>query len=338
MDLSSAFQTLADWAAGSAPLYEHLCRGIADDPALLDLAAEVPADRWPPHVTLSAVHYLLLAGDDHSLARFYPTVTDSPDDPTDAYPHFHDFCLSRADELRPLLRTRRTQTNAVGRCAGLYPAFCHVDQHTSGPLATLELGASAGLNLNWDRYGYVYDGDRYGATDSSVTVRSTVRGGSPPLRETPPTVAARRGVDLHPLDPTDADDAAWLRALVWPEHTARVDLLDDAIAASQNHPPRVVAGDAVETLEAHARSLPDDATLVVYHTALLYQLSADQRAALRRALAAVAEDRPVWWLSGDGDTDADGTFGIEVTRFPGEETVRLGRYEQHGRWVDWCES
>lgn len=113
------------------------------------------------------------------------------------------------------------------------PSVLSLDQHTSGLLATLELGASAGLNPNWDRYGYVYDGDRCGAADSSVTVR----GGSPPLRETLPTVAARRGVDLHPLDPTDAD----------------------------------------------------------------------------------------------------GTFGIEVTRFPGGETVQLGRYEQHGRWVDWCE-
>ncbi|MFC5367186.1 DUF2332 domain-containing protein [Salinirubrum litoreum] len=337
MDLPVAFRTLADWASDSSPLYETLCRGIAEDPTLLDLAEEVPADRWAPHVTLSAVHYLLLNGADHPLARFYPSLTESPEDPTEAYPHFHDFCVAHTDDLIPLLRHRRTQTNAVGRCAGLYPAFCYIDQQTPGSLALLELGASAGLNLNWDRYAYEYDSKRFGASDATVTVHSSVRAGSPPLQQTPPAVNARLGVDLNPLDPTDATDAAWLRALVWPEHTERLDVLDTAIEHSHGNPPQVVGDDAVETLVKHADSLPRDGPLVVYHTALLYQLSQEQRTTLHRALTTIGETRPVWWLSGDGETEDPGTFGLEVTRFPDGDTVRLGRYEQHGRWIDWCQ-
>jgi hypothetical protein len=338
MDLSDAFRTLADWAADSSPLYETLCRGIAEDPAVLDLAAEVPTDRWAPHVTVSAVHYLLLDGADHALARFYPSISESPEDPAEAYPHFHDFCVTHTDDLLPLLRHRRTQTNAVGRCAGLYPAFCYIDHRTSTSLELLELGASAGLNLNWDRYAYAYDSNRFGATDAAVTVQSSVRSGSPPLRKTPPTVNARLGVDLNPLDPTDSTDAAWLRALVWPEHTERLNMLDGALTQSQANPPQVVTDDAVETLAKHADSMPDDGTLVIYHTALLYQLSQEQRNTLHRALATIGETRPVWWLSGDGETDTPGTFGLEVTRFPDGETVQLGRYEQHGRWIDWCDT
>lgn len=338
VDLPDAFRTLADWAVDSSPLYETLCRGIAEDPTVLALAEEVPSDRWAPHVTLSAVHYLLLEGADHALARFYPSLTDQPADPVEAYPHFHDFCVTHTDDLKPLLRNRRTQTNAVGRCAGLYPAFCYIDRRTSAPLGVLELGASAGLNLNWDRYGYAYDSERYGATDSAVTVRSAVRSGSPPLQRTPPAVNTRLGVDLNPLDPTDSRDAAWLRALVWPEHTGRLAVLDAALEQAQADPPRVVADDAIETLVKHAGSMPDDETVVVYHTALLYQLSDAQRGALHRGLATVGETRPVWWLSGDGETDDSGTFGLEVTRFPDGDSVQLGRYEQHGRWIDWYDS
>lgn len=338
MDLPDAFRTLADWAADSSPLYETLCRGIAEDPTVLDLAEEVPADRWAPHVTLSAVHYLLLDGADHTLARFYPSLSESPEDPAEAYPHFHDFCVTHADDLIPLLRHRRTQTNAVGRCAGLYPAFCYIDQRTSTSLELLELGASAGLNLNWDRYAYAYDSEWVGATDSTVSVQSSVRGGSPPLQNIPPTVNARLGIDLNPLDPTDSSDAAWLQALVWPEHTERLNLLDAALKQSQANPPQVVTDDAVETLVKHVDSMPDDGTLVVYHTALLYQLSQEQQSTLHRALTTIGETRPVWWLSGDGETDDPGTFGLEVTRFPDGDTVQLGRYEQHGRWIDWCDT
>ncbi|KPN29217.1 hypothetical protein SY89_03451 [Halolamina pelagica] len=335
MDLPEAFRTLADWAGDSSPLYETLCRGIAEDPTLLELAEEVPRDRWAPHVTLSAVHYLLLDGADHTLAQFYPTLTESPEDPAGAYPHFHDFCVTHTDDLIPLLRNRRTQSNAVGRCAGLYPALCYIDQRTSTPLVLLELGASAGLNLNWDRYGYTYDSDRIGATDSAVTVQSAVRAGSPPLQQSPPAVNARLGIDLNPLDPTDPSDAAWLRALVWPEHPERLSLLDAALKQARANPPQVVADDAVETLVNHAGSMPADGALVVYHTALLYQLSEAQRSTLHRALATIGETRPVWWLSGDGETDTSGTFGLELTRFPDGDTVQLGRYEQHGRWIEW---
>ncbi|WP_368408807.1 DUF2332 domain-containing protein [Haloarchaeobius amylolyticus] len=338
MDLPDAFRALADWAADSSPLYETICRGIAEDQTLLDLAEEVPPDRWAPHIMLSAVHYLLLNGADHTLARFYPSLTDSPEDPGAAYPNFRNFCVTHADDLIPLLRHRRTQTNAVSRCAGLYPAFCYIDHQTSMPLGLLELGTSAGLNLNWNRYAYGYDSEWFGTTDSNVTVQSSVRSGSPPLQQSPPAVNTRLGIDLNPLDPTDSSDAAWLRALVWPEHTERLDLLDAALEQTQTDPPRVVADDAVETLVNHATSMPDDETLVIYHTAFLYQLSEDQRNTLHQALATIGERRPVWWLSGDGETDSSGTFGLELTRFPDGDSVQLGQYEQHGRWIDWCDT
>ncbi len=46
------------------------------------------------------------------------------------------------------------------RCACLLPAFSAIAQVTGRPLALIEIGPSAGLNLNWDRFRYRYrDGD-----------------------------------------------------------------------------------------------------------------------------------------------------------------------------------
>lgn len=350
METAEAFELLAEWAEGSSPLYAHVCRGIADDPDVLALAECVPEDRWRPHVTLSAVHLQLLRGVDHPLGEFYPSVTDDPRDPAEAYPHFHDFCVEWADDLRPLLRTRRTQTNAVRRCAGLYPAFCHLSALADRPLALVELGPSAGLNLNWDRYAYDYgQGTRYGATESEVVLESELRRGDPPLHDDPPTVASRVGIDLHPLDPTDPDDADWLRALVWPDHADRRAILDAALAVARDHPPNVVSGDAVDDLPRHVRAAPDDAAVVVYNTAVLYQFPDERRADLRETLRGLGAERDLYWLSGEGDSSDDNAFGLDLTRFPGSETERLdltrfpggeterlGRCEQHGRWVEWA--
>ena len=338
MDLADAFRFLADWADGSSPLYARICRGIADDPDVLQLADHVPEERWPPHVTLSAVHYLLLRGAGHPLAAYYPTVTDDPRDPEGVYPHFHDFCLDRAADLRPLLETRRTQTNAVRRCTALYPAFCHLDERVDGPLALVELGPSAGLNLNWDRYAYDYEtGRRYGAPNTSVVIQSDLRAGDPPLHDAPPSVASRVGIDLHPLDASDPDDADWLRALVWPDHRDRREVLDAALSVAHDHPPTVVSGDAIDDLPSHVRAAPDDATVVVFNTAVLYQLPDERHTALESTLSSLGDERELYWLSGEGESSDENAFGLDCTRFPGGERNRLGRYEQHGRWVEWTD-
>ncbi|HEY7356232.1 MAG TPA: DUF2332 domain-containing protein, partial [Ktedonobacterales bacterium] len=150
--LARRFQRFAEQEAEPAfsPLYARLCRGIASDPQVLTLAAAVPPGQPTPNLLLAAVHYLLLQGIGHPLAAFYPSLTSSPD-PSDAYPAFQSFCLEYASDIRALLLSRRVQTNEVARCACLLPAFELVSRQTArAPLALIEIGASAGLNLLWD--------------------------------------------------------------------------------------------------------------------------------------------------------------------------------------------
>ena len=339
-DVAAAFEWYADWASDVSPLYERLAETAADDPALLDVAAEAADGQPPPQLLLAAVHALLLAGRDHRLAGYYPTCSDDPrpvDD--DLAPAFREFCRANESALREIVGTRRVQTNEVGRSAVLLPAFGRVVRATDvRRLATVEIGASAGLNLFWDRFRYEYRGDRTrGDPGSPVTVESAVRGpNDPPFPDRCPEVVARVGIDLEPLDVTDPDDAAWLRALVVPDHRRRHERLSAAIDRVAADPPALVAGDALEALPGVLEDLPGDAAVCVFSTLTLYQFEEEAVAALRRLLADAGRDREVHWLSGDPSAESDRPTLRHVAFRDGEATERrLAEYESYGRWIRW---
>jgi len=355
--LQDDFLAQAEWAADTSPLYERLCRIVADDPELLDLAATVPDDRAQANVFLAAVHRLVRSSVDHPLAEYYPSVTDDPRTPDDALAEaLRSFCETYAEDLRPLLSTRRTQTNAVRRSAVLYQAFAHVATRTDRPLALVEIGPSAGLNLAWDRFRYEYETDAdgrdateddddfadtvetVGPADAPVTIRSRVRDGQPPLPEEPPAVHSRAGIDLNPLDVTDGADVEWLHALTWPEHHDRRALLSDAIDVARRDPPRLIEGDVLDELPAVLDEIPDDVPVVVYSTLVLYQVPEAVQTALRNLIADAATGPPVHWLTGSHGFD-DPSDGLELHWHRGVDgdlvTDPLATFQHHGEWIDW---
>ena len=244
----------------ASPLYERICLGIAADAEILALAAYAREGQPVPNLLLGAVQYLLLQGVQHPLASFYPSINGLPSKPStwteDPYPYFRAFCLERYQEIQQLLSTRLVQTNEVRRCACLLPAFGIVAERAKGlPLSLIEIGASAGLNLLWDRYGYDYgDYGRYGDSNSPVQLACELRGEHRPAIPTVfPQIAYRVGIDLNPIAVRDQDATLWLRALIWPEHEKRVRLLQNAIAVAQQDPPQLLAGDALDVLPALIR-------------------------------------------------------------------------------------
>jgi len=346
-DHQTPFLDLAEWAADTSPLYERLCRIVADDPPLREVAATVPEDRTVENVFLAAVHCVLRRGVDHPLAEYYPSATDDPRPPDAALaPALRDFCRTYADELDPLLETRRTQTNEVRRAAALYPAFAHVGARTDGPLALVEIGPSAGLNLLWDRFDYEYHGvgegtdavRRVGRPDSPVTIQSAVEGGRPPLPADPPAVHSRVGIDLNPLDVTDDADAEWLQALTWPEHDDRRARLSAVIDLARRDPPRLIEGDAVAELPAVLDRIPADVPVVVYSTLVLYQVPDAIREDLRELIADRSGERPLHWLTGSHAFDDPGD-GLELRwhrSVDGElRSDPLARFQHHGEWIEW---
>ncbi|MDT3433358.1 DUF2332 domain-containing protein [Haloarcula sp. 1CSR25-25] len=337
-DLRTQFRELATWAEGTSPLYAHLCREAAEDAALLDLAATVPEGRQAPHLLLAAAHYLLDRNPDHRLAEYYPSIAPEPRDPDDeCFPAFREFCLDHADDLRPLLGNRRTQTNAVRRSAVLYPAITQVARAADGPLALVELGPSAGLNLLFDRYRYDYDGRVVGKGDSPVTIESSVRSGDPPLPETPPDIHSRVGIDRNPLDVTDGADRDWLRALVWPEHGARRAVLDSALTVARGDPPRLIEGDMLDDLPPVLADIPSDVPVCVVTTLVLYQVPEELIEALTAFLEGRMTERSLHWLTGRPALSGGESVGLDWKRRTdaGVQTTHLVDYKPHGAWLSW---
>ncbi|GAA4932942.1 uncharacterized protein DUF2332 [Actinomycetospora succinea] len=310
----------AHQARGRSPLYEELAAGVADDPELVAFLDELPADRRQPTLLFATVRFL--AG--------LPS----------GYAAFRDVVLGRRDEVATTMLARRTQTNEPARCATLLPALAALD----GPLALLEVGASAGLCLLPDRYGYSYRraGEEVARIEGSPLLPCDVLGPAP-LPATTPSVVWRAGIDLDPLDAADPDDLRWLACLVWPGQPSRVERLEAAAEVARVDPPRVVRGDLVDELHAVAAGAPRDATLVVFHSAVLTYLPTERRWAFAEAVG----DLDAVWLANESASVLADLPSPPPTDLPdpppGPAPFLLARdgreplawVDGHGAWLQW---
>lgn len=328
-----------------AHLYRSLCAGVVRDAEILSMAAETPPNQPAANLLFGAVHYLLLGGEAHALREWYPALAvGEPRDPRSAYAPFRSFCLEHRTRIEALIRTRLTQTNVVQRCSVLLPAFAHVWQSGGGaPLALIEIGPSAGLNLQWDRYRYRYaraepggEARGWGDPQSPVLVECELRGDGRPSRwpEKIP-IESRRGIDINPVDVTDPDAVQWLRALIWPDHVGRQERLGAAIEIARAHPPTIVRGNAAERLPDLISRAPADATLCVYGTHTLYQFPRDDLIYTLKSMQSAASDRPVYFASCEGTGDRCSELRLTTYRGSERETALLARCNPHGRWLEW---
>jgi hypothetical protein len=295
----------------------------------------------------AAVRYLLLKradeGHPHRLADLYPQPGSPayPESPV-LYPLFRAFCLEHIHEIRYLLQTRRVQTNEVRRSACLMPAFALVRQRVGNkPVAMIELGASAGLNLLWDHYGYTYRHQsrdiRAGESASPVQLFSEVRGDTrPPIPAELPQAASKTGIDPHPIDLNDADAVRWLHALIWPEHHDRETLLNDAVAVARSHAPEVRRGSALDLLPELIEGLPDNVVPVLYHSFTLNQFTQIMRDQLNDMLVEMARYRDLYRASMEWERQQDGAMLRLITYHRSRmQAETLARCEPHGRWLQW---
>ena len=278
-------------------LYQALCRRISQDRELLAISAQAGPGQPPTNMLFAAVHYLLLGGADHPLRDWYPALANGDAQPPDtAFEPFRSFCLEHADAIRPLLESRRVQTNVLQRTSSLLPAFARAFEEGGGaPLAAIEIGCSAGLNLQWDRFQYAYSsGSRWGDPASPVLVECEVRGEVPlPALPAEIPVAWRKGIEIQPIDITDADAVRWLRALVWPDHPGRQERLSAAIEIAREAPPEIREGDASVALPELIAEAPSDATLVVWGTHTLYQFPREALIATFKTMQEASHSRAV---------------------------------------------
>lgn len=250
-------------APGRSALYAQWAAGVAADEEIAGILSRLdPPHRQPPLVF--AVTRLLGSGEG-------------------GYDDWARFVRREADRVLAECAARTTQTNEPARCAPLLYAL----QRIPGPLALLEIGASAGLCLYPDRYAYRWHGEA-GATTlgaSAVTIDTALRGPTA-APSALPRIVWRAGIDPQPRDATDPSDRAWITGLVWPGEGGRAERIAAALDIAAADPPLLVAADASEpgVLAALAARAPADATLVITTPGVLPHVP---RAARERLIAQI---------------------------------------------------
>jgi hypothetical protein len=305
------YRAFAQDARGRCPVYESLAKSVADDAAVLRFLGSLPPEKRQPNLLFGAARYLLGVPADIAVLRALVSQ-------------------NRA-ELVEVMLARRTQTNEPARCATLLPALAQLPP----PLALIEVGASAGLTLLIDRYSYEYAGHRIAGQDPLAPVLRCTPRGPVPLPTQLPAITWRAGLDLNPLDVTSDDDVRWLSCLVWPGEGDREQRLAAAIASARRDPPVVHRGDLLTDLPALAAQAPAEATLVVYHSAVLAYLTSQER----RRFAATVRGLGAVWLSNEGPGVVP---DMPIPAYQGAPFVlaRDGRTpiaftDSHGTWLQW---
>ena len=265
-EISARYTRFADVEArGRSPLYEEIARGVAADRETIGFLLSLPPEKRQPNLLLAAVRHL----------------SGTPA----GWSGFRAFLLANRDAVRTAMQQHSTQTNEPARCATLLPVLAQLPQ----PLALIEVGASAGLCLLPDLYGYDYGSGRILRPErgTGFPVFACSVSEAAPIPAAAPTIVWRAGLDLNPLDAANPAEAAWLGTLVWPEQTERLANLRAALKIAAAYKPRVVRGDLLgERLAQLCREAPKDATLVVFHTAVLAYVAdpADRQAFAQRAM------------------------------------------------------
>lgn len=330
------------------PVYVAVCEAIADNEAVLDILAEHSRPAQQPNLIMAAVRWLT-DETDHPLTTSWqgPQASEAPR-------LFCEFVVANRSEVDAILATRTTQTNETGRCSALALFLAEVHRRSALPLAWIDLGASAGLNLRLDRYCVDYAcGDEVVSTGSATAplrIECEVLGGRPDVAAEFAPIAWRVGVDRAPIDPTVEAEARWLKACVWPNDARRANRLSRALAVAADRPVDMIRGDAADGLSEALAAAPPAAQLVVTTSWVWYYLPDDTREAVLEVLR--GSKRRVMWASLEGrgvvpgaehehpppSGRSDESAALGLMGLGGgepDEIESLGWAHNHGNWVDW---
>lgn len=314
-DVIEEYRDFATYATGDSPCFEEWARGVADDPEVLAWLATLPPVKRQPNLVFAA-------------ARWHGAPAPGP------YEGLRRLLLDRETEVRATVMTRATQTNEVGRLATLMPAFARIE----GPLALIEVGASAGLCLFPDRYDYAWPplGGLRGSGGPLLTADAS---GPLPVPASHPVVSWRGGVDLNPLDVRDPDAMAWLENLVWPEQDERRERLRAAVDVARREPPSLRRGDLFDHLPDLLEEAAQHGTPVVFHSAVIAYLEEPARLRFHGLMTGLVGEGRCRWISNEGRRvlpgvtgDADVPSGRFVTALDG---IPVAWSHGHGHAVDW---
>lgn len=284
-----------------------------------------------------ALHAAVLTGRDPALAALYPARNPNWR-MEEVWPVARAFLAREADWACAFLKSP-PQTNETRRAIALLAGFLAFAQDWRGPIDTLEIGASAGLNLNWDRFAYRTESWAWGQA-SPVLIDTAWHGAPPPLGEI--NVRHRAACDLNPLDVRDEAARLQLKSYIWPDQPDRLTRFDGAVALALQHDTRVDRADAAQWLAEKLAARAPDAATIVYHSVFLQYPPREAREAIVGAIQAAgmaaSATAPLGWVRLEPEAVTDGVtnglrFVIDLTTWPGGTRRILGYTDGHVRSV-----
>jgi hypothetical protein len=333
--------------ADASPLYKRVALALSESDQALRAIEAVPARKRNPTVILAALRDLALAGRAPALAAAYAAATGDADA---AVGPAIDTLLRMTDAVADIAARRPFRADETGRYAVLYPAIAEAARRAGAKaVGLIDIGRSAGLNLNVDRVGITYsNGPSLGDPSSPVQLTSRIAQDRAVPTRAMPEVVARIGLDLDPIDVSDADDARWLRACLPPDQPERLARLDAEMALAATAPPLLLSGDVAELLPDAIARVPADVLPVVTTTWALSQFSLETRQRFLRRLKEAASGRTVAWVSAEGvgvaptiptlgDRAASGhsIIGLALFGRSTQPAEAIGRCWSRGRFLAW---
>ena len=328
-------------AALGSPMYARLFAELADDYAwggrtyaLLAGRSDRPIHDALPLRLAGAIHRVVLRGDDPRLAAHYPTASGSPGDdfPADFIGYMREHLAEVEDGL-----ASQVQTNEVGRSVVPLAVSHWMTSHGITEYEHLEIGASAGLNLNFDRYYAGVRTLRMGDPGSPLRFGGDWFDGMPSVPRTAARVVRRRGVDTSPIDVSDPAQRLRLLSFVWPDQRQRFERIGTALDIAAVHVPQVDTGSADDWVAARLAGHRDSAT-VVFHSIVWQYLGRQVQDRLRRTLeeagTATTGSPPLLWVRME---PAGAVADVRVTMWArGERSEhRLAEIGYHGQQMRW---
>jgi len=315
-------------------LHAHLTEASAFGARLLDWPGGPEADA----IALRACGALnaLARGGHRALAPLHPP---NPPPSEAALWRAVEDALASDDERLTRFLDSPPQTNEVSRSAALLPGYLEIARATGLPLAIREIGASAGLNLLFDRYRYDYEAFAWGSRAARVAIACEWRGPAPAFAQKI-AIADRKACDRSPIDARDAAARARMLAYIWPDQTARLARAEAALDVVAASGLQVEAIDAAHFAARELAAPPEGAALVLAHSVFWQYLPDPARATIREAIAAAAARatpaRPFAWLRMEAEAEERRGARLRLSLWPDGPIDRLlGVVDFHGQWVEW---
>ncbi len=341
-DIATVFINFAEnECKESSKMYFQLSHQIAKEKQLLEIAAKTRYLQPIPNIFLAAIHFLLLKNSNEPLAEYYPTINPLATNSEIPFPLFKSFVLENKERIIALIQTKIVQTNVINRCAYLLPIFSAIIEKEQKEVAIVDIGTSAGLTLNWDKYQYKYNSSiLYG--QSTVQIECEIRNSELPTIYSINFPIEKIGVDQQLILINDEEEQLWLKALIWADHVDRFNNISAALRLNEQSDTKFIEAATIKDFETILRAISKNKLLIVYATHVLYQFSEIDLIDFNKMLDSIGMERDFYFLSVEGTTLQKNKYKtsdtvVELTQYKnGIKSQKLVALTNgHGNWICW---